>query len=81
MQHHVSIDCPAELLIGLHARSHAIPVTSVYVVDAVVDECSHGGIISVPDLSRLDWTKVAPSHYEVKATTRTITDEMACDTD
>lgn len=35
---------------------------SVYVVDDVVDECAHGGLISVPDLRRLDWIKVVPSH-------------------
>ncbi|MEI6205241.1 MAG: DUF3368 domain-containing protein [Desulfuromonadales bacterium] len=36
--------------------------SSVYVVDDVVDECSHGGIIAVPDLKTLDWIKVVPTY-------------------
>lgn len=34
---------------------------SVHVVEDVVDECSRGGIIAVPDLRRLSWIKVVSS--------------------
>ncbi len=36
--------------------------TTVHVVDDVAGECACGGKISVPDLRRLDWVTVVPSH-------------------